>query len=35
MEVFQRIMVDKCVAPWGHRYNYFDLCIECGEDRPW
>ena len=28
-------MVNKCIAPWGHVYNYFDYCNECGEDRPW
>jgi hypothetical protein len=28
-------VVNKCIAPWGHNYNYFDYCTECGDDRPW
>jgi len=27
--------IDKCIVPWGHKYNYFDYCTECGGDRPW
>jgi len=27
--------VVKCIVPWGHVFNYFDYCTECGEDREW
>lgn len=26
---------NNCIVPWGHRYNYFDYCNECGDERPW
>jgi hypothetical protein len=27
--------MNKCNVPWGHKFNYFDYCAECGEERPW
>jgi len=35
MAISKELVVAGCVVPWGHVYNYFDYCTECGEDRPW